>query len=128
MSDSLIRRYRLGLAAALILITWGSLTGDAPPMPGHSDKLAHALAFLLLAGLADFAFPARRYDWRKVAPLLAYGLGIELAQTLLSHRVGSAADLLADATGLACYPLITPLLRKITPFRQRWTPIATKAS
>jgi VanZ family protein len=95
--------FRLALLIALMLITWGSLAGSAPPMPGQSDKLAHFGAFLLLGGLADLAFPHTGYGWRKILPLTLYGLGIELAQAQSGTRIGSAADLIADIAGLLFY-------------------------
>jgi VanZ family protein len=117
---SLMLAARLGLIAALAAVTWLSL-GSAPlPLPGHSDKLAHACAFLGLGWLADFAFPGRPYGMAKILPLLAYGLGIELAQAFQPGRVASAADWLADAAGLALYPLAVPLLRRVPIVRRRW--------
>ncbi len=120
MSVGLTRLFRLGLTLALLLVTWLALTSSSPAMPGQSDKLGHLLAFLALAFLTDFAFPQRGFDAGKFLPLLGYGLGLELLQSTLPHRFGSAADLLADAAGLALYALLLPLLRRQPLLRGRW--------
>lgn len=106
---------------ALLLATWLAVTSSSPAMPGQSDKLAHLLAFLAFAFLADFAFPRRSFDAVKFLPLLGYGLGLELLQSVLPHRDGSVADLLADAAGLALYALLLPLLRRQPLLRGRWS-------
>jgi VanZ family protein len=80
-------------------------------MPGESDKLAHGLAFLALAGLADFAYPRQPLLY-KLLPLAGYGLALELAQGLLPYREASFLDWLADAAGLAAYASLAPLLRR----------------
>lgn len=120
MNAGSIKLFRLGLVLALVGITWLALTPSLPPLPGQSDKLGHLLAFLTLAFLADFAFPQRGFDAGKFLPLLGYGLGLELLQSILPHRFGSVADLLADAGGLALYALLLPLLRRQPLLRDRW--------
>jgi VanZ family protein len=119
-ADRLARAARPVLALALGLITWLALTPAGPELPGQTDKLAHAAAFLALAGLTDFAFPRHGFNWAKALPLLAYGLGIEVIQGFLPHRFASAADWLADALGLALYLLAVPLLRRLPLLRVRW--------
>lgn len=120
MSPGTISRFRLGLAVALAGITWLALIPPDPSLPGQSDKLGHLLAFLTLAFLADFAFPRSGFGIGKFLPLLGYGLGLELLQSTLPHRIGSAADLLADAAGLALYVPLLPLLRRQPLLRGRW--------
>jgi VanZ family protein len=120
VSAGSIKLFRLGLVLTLVGITWLGLTSTAPPMPGQSDKLGHLLAFLTLAFLADFSFPQRGFDAGKFLPLLGYGLGLELLQSILPHRFGSVADLMADAAGLALYALLLPLLRRQPLLRGRW--------
>lgn len=88
---------------ALILISWLALTPSSPPMPGQTDKLAHLAAFLLLALLADRAFPQRGFDYLVILPLIAYGGALELVQGMLPYRFGSWADLAADAAGVLLY-------------------------
>ena len=112
MKSSHIPGFRLALAATLLLVTWLSLIPVDPPLPGQSDKLGHLLAFFALAFLVDASFPRRGFDAGKIVSLLGYGLGLELLQSTLPHRIGSGADLLADAAGLALYTLLLPLLRR----------------
>lgn len=98
-----------------LLLTWGLSLWPFPPGPGvlpHADKLQHALGFMGLAGLGRLAFGAAACD-RLMLGLLVQGLAIELAQGLFTlHRQASAADLLADAVGLA---LAAGLWRLLAP-------------
>ena len=105
--------YRLLLAIALATTSWLTLTPSPLPLPlDHGDKLAHAGAFLLLAFLSDASWPPRPIGWWSLALLALYGAGIEIAQHFVSNRSMSAADLLANLTGLAFYALlIGPWLR-----------------
>jgi len=109
--------FRLLLVAALLLTGWQTLTPDPLPLPGaQTDKLAHLVTFLLLALLADLAWPARAIGWRALALLAAYGAGIELAQAWVPHRDTSVLDLAADVAGLALYAgLLGPWLRRCFP-------------
>jgi len=72
-----------------------------PQTPGPAgisgmDKLAHLLAFAVLAAPLAWRFP---HLWRAVAlAALAYGGVIEIVQPL-SGREASWADLLADGAG-----------------------------
>lgn len=122
--------FRLALAAALVLTAWAALYPAPPPLPHQSDKLVHTLAFLVLALLADSAFPRQAFLLPKALPLLAYGLLLEILQALLGNRIGSLADVLANGAGLLLYvPLRAPWrqLAKISgncqDFLQRKTPI-----
>ena len=120
MNSVAVRRFRLALGFSLLLITWLAVLPSDTPLPGQTDKLGHMLAFLLLAFLADFSFPGRRFDAVKIAPLLGYGLGLELLQSTLPHRIGSGADLLADAAGLLLYALLLPRLHRHPLLGRRW--------
>jgi hypothetical protein len=94
---------QVGLWLALIVITYLALTPQ-PDAPGLGwDKANHVAAFLVLALLADLGWPARAGRLWRLGMLLGYGLSLELAQSLLAHREGSALDLLADAVGLGLY-------------------------
>ena len=97
------RRAWLGLwwlAIAIVIVACLVPGGDLPQLP-VSDKVEHALAFLLLA-----ASGVQLYRTGK--PLLVVGLGllalgilIELAQhAFSSSRVMEPADVLADAIGI----------------------------
>jgi VanZ family protein len=62
------------------------------------DKANHALAFGTLGVLGCLAWPQRR---RQVLfGLLAYGVLIELLQSLTPDRSAEAFDVLADSIGL----------------------------
>lgn len=61
------------------------------------DKANHALAFAVLGAVAHGGW---RSPWRWAA-LLAFGVAIEALQALTPTREPSAADVLADALGLA---------------------------
>lgn len=94
---------RAGLWLCLLVITYLALTPQ-PDAPGLGwDKANHVAAFLVLALLADLGWPGRAGRLRRLGMLLGYGLSLELAQSLLAHREGSALDLLADAVGLGLY-------------------------
>lgn len=94
---------RLALAAAMLLIAWLALTPQ-PDVPGLGwDKLNHLAAFLVLAALAEIGWPGRRaLPWR-LALVLGYGVGIELAQALLPYRQASVLDFAADALGVGLW-------------------------
>lgn len=89
------------LAIATVIVACLLPGSDLPKIP-VSDKLEHALAFALLAASAVQLF-------RRGAPLLvvgggllALGIGIELAQHLLTtSRMMEPGDVAADAVGIA---------------------------
>ncbi len=90
--------FRLGLWACLVIISFlafAPLASD--PGTGH-DKANHILAFLVLAGLADLAYPgpAPGRGGGKWLILLAYGLFIETVQYFSPYREFSGWDLVAD--------------------------------
>jgi hypothetical protein len=111
--------FRLLLATALVFITWQALS-PAPVVDAHgTDKLLHAAAFVVLAWLADFGWPSPRYWLPKALPLLGYGAFIELAQLGTATRSAEWGDLAADALGLALYPLLVALLRRLPTLAER---------
>jgi VanZ family protein len=115
------RGFRLAFAIAVLLIgylAFGKL--EASPITRINDKLEHAAAFLALAFLLDFAWPRRGWHVHKAAPLLAYGLFIELVQYFLPYREFSLWDLAADSLGLALYPMALPLLKRTPGLAVRW--------
>ena len=69
---------RLALASAMAVITWLALSAN-PPSPGGMfdfDKVNHVLAFFVLAGLTDHAFPDVTSLARKLSPIAMFGLAI----------------------------------------------------
>lgn len=94
------RLWRTGLAGLLAVVTWLALEPAPPEVADFGwDKLNHLCAFAALAWMAAAAFAPR---WRAVAGgLLAYGVVIELLQSLTPTRSAEWADVLADAIGVA---------------------------
>ena len=105
--------FRLLLAVSLIAILWLALQ----PVPEIelikvNDKLAHVVAFVVLAFLADGSWPAQRFNWIPAIWLAIYGALIELLQSLLEFRTASLADLVADVIGVLIYWFaLSPVLR-----------------
>jgi VanZ family protein len=102
-----IRLARLGLAVVIVAITTLALMpGQDVPVTTSWDKLDHWLAFFTLSFLANHAFPQHSY-WRAVAlALVAYGIGIEVAQSLTPDRDGDAMDVVADSVGILIYGVL----------------------
>lgn len=92
----------VGMMAALFLAS----SGDAVPLPGRSDLIAHLSAYFLLGVLSVRGFAGAR--WRGVTPralwlgwllTAGYGLSDEIHQRFVDGRVAAADDWLADASG-----------------------------
>lgn len=113
--------FRLTLFATLIIITYLATTSiNYPAIEDINDKVGHALAFYVLALLADFSFPKSRLNLPKAALLLGYGLCIEIVQSFLPGRLCSVYDLTADALGLVAYWVSLPALKHVPLLRRRW--------
>ena len=97
--------FRLGLWACLGIIAFLAFAPLASDPGTGNDKANHVLAFLVLAGLADLAYPgpAPGRGRGKWVSLLAYGLFIETAQYFLPYREFSGWDLVADGIGIWLY-------------------------
>ena len=67
---------------------------------GGVDKWAHVTVFAILTVWFAGQY-ARRAYWRIAVGLLAYGLLIELVQSLLSYRSAEMPDIIADGIGIA---------------------------
>ncbi|MFG6462109.1 VanZ family protein [Roseateles sp. DXS20W] len=95
--------WRALLALLVAVITWLALS-PAPPKTMNTgwDKANHALAFGALAFSAVWAlWPSpRQWVWLVLA-LLAYGVGIEIAQGFLPPREADWHDVMADGVGIA---------------------------
>lgn len=92
---------RLLLLLALMAITVLALIPQTEvPVTTLWDKADHALAFLVLGVLAQWAFPAARFVLPITPALIGYGALLEILQTLTPTRVGSFADLVADLIGI----------------------------
>ncbi|RZL36859.1 MAG: VanZ family protein [Rubrivivax sp.] len=95
--------WRALLGLLLVVITFLALS-PAPPKTVDLgwDKANHALAFGSLAFSAVWALwpQPRRWGWLVLA-LLAYGIGIEIAQSFLPPREADWHDVVADSLGIA---------------------------
>ncbi|SFC43497.1 VanZ family protein [Pseudoalteromonas denitrificans] len=97
------RLYKVLFLSILIICTVlfaKEVKGIAQLFP-HIDKIAHFGIFFILAGVMQRAFKAP--TWIHILLLISYGAGIEIMQSILPHRDGSFADLIADAFGVAFY-------------------------
>lgn len=92
---------RAAFAMALPLIFVIAMIPDqGGPDFAQSDKVMHALAFVVLTLLAYMGWPVRAAFIRCCILLLAYGASIEIAQAILPWREASFADWAADAVGM----------------------------
>ena len=121
MSRTSVIIFRVMLVLSLLLIIYlATAELDHPVMTSVNDKFGHILAFVILAFLLDFSFPASSYNLSKILPLLAYGILIEIVQYFLPYRMFSLLDMLADAGGLVIYAMFIPMLKHIPILRLRW--------
>ncbi|MDC0948460.1 VanZ family protein [Gammaproteobacteria bacterium] len=96
----MIGGWRVSLGFAMVVVYGLSLVPVPPHGPRHVDKIEHLVVFAVLALIALRALPSWRGRYVLVM-LAAFGLFIELSQTLLAWRSGSLADWLADCVGAA---------------------------
>ena len=108
------RSWRLLLVCLLGVVSWFAfMPQTSHDVVAHLDKVRHLLAFSTLALVASLGWtPGRRTTLYVACGLMAYGLLIELVQTLLPTRSGSAADWLADGVGIAIGLLMFRALRR----------------
>jgi VanZ family protein len=109
---------RVSLAIAVGAILYLATTRQPlPDIATLSDKANHALAFLVLALLADFSLPRARFGLAKAAALLAFGVAIEAVQHFLPWREASAMDVVADLAGIALYAVAAPFVTRLPLLR-----------
>lgn len=105
----------MGVVIAICLMPAPAL----PPLPDNSDKVEHLLAYFVLASCAVQLFAGRRALMFAALGLVALGIGIEIAQGLLtSDRAADPRDVLANATGI-----MLGMATVLTPWRDlllRW--------
>lgn len=115
----------LGLwgAAILVVIVVCLMPMPAlPPLPDNSDKVEHLLAYFFLAALAVQVFQGRRALWLIAIALVLMGIGIEIAQGLLTaHRAADPRDALANTVGvlLGMATVLTPWRDLLLRFEKR---------
>lgn len=90
----------LALLSVSVLALWPS---PSQVITTGWDKANHFIAFFVLFGLMDFAWPRQLSMLHKVLLLLAYGFAIELIQAGMARRYFSMLDWVADGIGLAVY-------------------------
>ena len=100
------------LVLAIGVILWLALH-TSPPISGlQLDKLNHLAAFFVLALLAEYAFPSATVSALKLAPLLGFGLLIEVLQYWVGYRYFEWLDVAADGAGIAVFWLVRGALRR----------------
>lgn len=102
---------RMALAvAAITIMALALMPASEVPVSTSWDKLDHWFAFFTLALLAEQAFPQQSF-WKRIAPgVLAYGMGIEIAQWFIPDRDASVMDVLANSIGIAAYGAVRQLV------------------
>ena len=122
LSRTSIIVFRVMLVISLLLIIYlATAELEYPVMTSINDKFGHILAFVMLAFLLDFSFPANSFNLSKIFPILVYGMLIEVIQYFLPHRTFSLLDMLADGSGLVIYVLLIPILKHVPFLRLRWS-------
>ena len=100
------------LVLAIGVILWLALH-PSPPISGlQLDKLNHLAAFFVLALLTEYAFPSATISAQKLAPLLGFGLLIEVLQYWVGYRYFEWLDVAADAAGIVLFWVIRGTLRR----------------
>tara|TARA_R110001583_G_scaffold2657_3_gene18721 strand:- start:1836 stop:2222 length:387 start_codon:yes stop_codon:yes gene_type:complete len=90
---------RILLVAVLVVVVWASLKQTGNTIAG-SDKIAHFLAYMSLAGLGLVSFQLLRNQCLFMLFCLALGGTMELIQGQLPHRVMGWDDMLANSLGV----------------------------
>ncbi len=97
-----LRYARFWLMAGILMLGFGLLSALSPLPAGMvslNDKLVHAAGFLAFMVWFGGVFERRYLPWVALA-LAAYGLLIEVLQSLTLTRQGEALDLAADVSGI----------------------------
>ena len=88
----------------MLVVSWLAFAPATPETLSFAqlDKLKHLAAFAALAVVAHLGWlHARRAAWWTAMGLLLFGVFIEAVQSQIPTRTASAADVLADALGIA---------------------------
>ncbi len=95
----------------MVLGTWVATQHlEIPEVFDFNDKLIHALVFFGFSVLMDLASDKKPFWLWKGAPLLVYGILIEVMQYFSPDREFSFLDMLADLTGIIVYFLVKTFL------------------
>jgi VanZ family protein len=102
---------RILLVAVLVVVVWASLKQTGSAIAG-SDKTAHFLAYMALAGLGLVSFQLLRNQGLFMLFCLALGGAMELIQGQLPSRVMGWDDMLANSLGVLAAIVVYWPLRK----------------
>lgn len=92
----------VGFWLPFVVTTYAAFAPEGVPMPFRvSDIALHAGAFTYLTAALWFAHHATNNGWKPAAWMIAYGVVIELIQSLEPTRTAEFKDLLIDAIGIA---------------------------
>jgi len=96
------RAWRIAGFLLLMVVLAAALLPQHSPKPllSISDKWLHGVTFTALALWFSGQYPRHNY-WRLVVGLLAFGMLIELAQSMVPYRAAESMDLMADVVGVA---------------------------
>ena len=104
VNKTTILRYLLLFLLGVII--WLAVTPKVPTtIESINDKLNHWFAFVVLAAVADNAYP-KNPNWHTGLGLLVYAVLIEFIQYFLPWREASVLDVVADISGILSYILL----------------------
>lgn len=107
------------LAIAVVIAVCLMPPPPLPPLPDNSDKVEHLLAYFVLAACAVQLFSGKRALAFVALGLVVLGIGIEIAQGLLTTtRAADPRDAVANTLGVAL-----GMATVLTPWRDlllRW--------
>jgi len=111
---ALMAPMRVLLVLALLIVAYKSLIpGVAYINLNHSDKIAHAITYGVLAGLIGLAFPKLSLRWVLLWPML-FGGCLEIAQKLMAAgRTASWFDQIANIVGICLAILVWVIIVKV---------------
>lgn len=122
LSQNWVRLFRLTTIVAFAVVCYYAFTPQAFKAHfSHIDKFYHVTTFAVLFFLVDYSFPTVAINWKKIVPLAAFALAIEVIQSQLPYRDFSLYDFGADLAGMAFYIALIPLLRRMPILKLRWT-------
>ena len=88
-----------------------------PEFVSFSDRLNHAVAFMVLYLLLERAHPAVSIK-NRVLLLFIFAVFIEVIQYFLPTRFAAVSDVLADAAGVIVAIFILPYLQRLPLIRR----------
>ena len=84
----------------IVVVTFASVTPQSYLPPTEVwDKAQHFLAYAALGGVGWLGYPDRRHMIMLFFGLMALGIGLEAAQTLVPGRFPSVVDAMANTLG-----------------------------